>query len=181
MLSGESSIDQIVVAYHEAGHAVAAHALGLGFLLKAVRVAPDAEGRGPGVDLSGDAVWRGCPAIQKPDDVSDDEWPELKGSPEKWNDWIERDHDKFAIYYLAGEAAQRHHSPNGLIVDHKTDDSNVQRLVPSERVPRLKEEADLLITENWSNVELVASELIRSGRLTGTEVTDLLNRRGRLL
>jgi hypothetical protein len=180
MLSSESSVNQIAVAFHEAGHAVAAHNLGLGFLLKTVRVAPDAEGRGPGVDLSGDAVWRGCPAIQKPDDVSDEEWLVLKNSPEKWNDWIERDHDKFAIYYLAGEAAQRQHAPNGLNVDHKTDDSHVQRLVPSERVPQLKKEADLLIAENWSGVELVASELIRSGRLTGTEVTKLLNRDGRL-
>jgi hypothetical protein len=66
------------------------------------------------------------------------------------------------------------------MVNHKTDDSHVQRLVPSERIPRLKEEADLLIRENWSGIELVAFELIQSGRLTGAEVIDLLNGRGRV-
>jgi hypothetical protein len=180
VLPSESSASEFAVAFHEAGHAVAAVVLGIGYLLKSVRAVADEEGRGPGVDLSGDAVPRGCSAAQKPDEVSDQEWELLKNSPEKWKEWIDQDHETFAIYYLAGQAAQCQYSFGQVEQAHRTDYSHVERLVPNDRVPRLKEAADVLIAENWSDVKLVASELLQRGRLTGSEVRAILSRSGYL-
>lgn len=171
VLHSEPSAIDPVVAFHEAGHAAAAVALGLGFLLKEVRVA-EHDGRGPGTDLCGDAVPRGC--ATKPEEVSEAEWQRLHADPIAWNDWIERDHDKFAIYYLAGEAAQRRYAPDVKTPPHKTANSNVERLVPPDRVPRLREEADTLIAKHWSVVAHIASELLRRHRLTGEEVKALV-------
>jgi len=75
---------------------------------------------GPGADLKGHAWPRG-PARVKPPDVSDEKWAELKVDPDKWTQWVEEDRERFAIYYLAGEAAQLQHSPGSLIEPHKTD------------------------------------------------------------
>jgi hypothetical protein len=174
VVPSKPSARDITIAFHEAGHAVAAFVLGIGYLLEAIGVVIDEDGRGPGVELSGDAFPSGCPATQKPEDVSDDEWEILKNSPATWNQWIERDHEKFAIYYLAGEAAQLRHSPESLKEVHKTDYSHVKRLVPDDRIPRLKEAAEDLIAGNWSHVELVAAELTRCGRVTGAQVKALL-------
>ena len=173
MSSKPSAID-IPIAFHEAGHAVAAFVLGIGYLFEAVIVVAGEDGRGPRAELSGDAIPCACQATQKPEDVSDDEWVILRNSPAKWNEWVERDHERFAVYYLAGEAAQRRHSPESLTAIHKTDYSHVKRLVPDDRIPRLKQAAEDLIAGNWSHVELVAVELTRCGRLTGAQVKALL-------
>jgi hypothetical protein len=171
VLDSETIAIDPVIAFHEAGHAAAAVVLGLGFLLKEVRVVAH-DGRGPGTDLCGDAVPRGC--TTKPEEVSEAEWQRLQADPAAWNDWIERDHDKFAIYYLAGEAAQHRYAPDVMTPPHKTDHSNVERLVPSDRVPRLREEAHTLIATHRSAVERIASALLRRHRLTGEEVKTLI-------
>jgi len=171
VLHSEPTAVDPVIAFHEAGHAVAAVILGLGFLLKEVRVVAN-DGRGPGTDLRGDAVPRGC--TTRPEEVSEAEWQRLQADPAAWSDWIERDHDNFAIYYLSGEAAQRRYAPDIVTPPHKTDHSNVERLVPLDRVPRLREEAHTLIATHWSAVECIAAALLRRHRLTGEEVKALV-------
>lgn len=167
--SSEVTAEQVAIAFHEAGHAVAAVLLGMGSLLRCARVISSEDGRGPGVDLSGDAWPRG-PATKKPEDVSDENWAEMKANPCKWNEWVAGDHDRFAVYYLAGEAAQRRHSGGSLKQFHETDHSHVKRLVPDDRVPRLEEDARVLIATHWPAVELLAAALIGHGQLGGRQV-----------
>ena len=130
--------------------------------------------------MTGEGLGRICAAMPssgnttKPEEVSEAEWQRLQADPAAWNDWIERDHDKFAIYYLAGEAAQHRYAPDIVTTPHKTDHSNVERLVPSDRVPRLREEAYALIATHESAVERIASALLRRHRLTGDEVKALI-------
>lgn len=52
----------------------------------------------------------------------------IERRPGQVEQWVEEDRNKFAIYYLAGEAAQRQHSQGTITTQHKTDYSWVNEL-----------------------------------------------------
>ena len=97
-----NSAGRDVIAHHESGHAVAGLVLGVAFT--EVRILPCEDGK-IGVPLKTNP-WRAPRPPSNPGEFTDEEWAELSRSDEKWEAWKMRDQEKYAIFCLAGKAAQ---------------------------------------------------------------------------
>jgi hypothetical protein len=97
-----NSVSRDVIAHHEAGHAVAGLVLGVPFT--EVRIVPAENGK-IGVPLKTNP-WTGPRPASNPGEFADEEWAELSRSDEGWEAWKKRDNDSYAIFCLAGKAAQ---------------------------------------------------------------------------
>jgi hypothetical protein len=151
------SIDREVVAYHEAGHAVAAHALEL----TVERISIESDG-----DAAGHVIHDyGCNMneIIYEDDNATREWALARA----------------AIIALSGEEAQRHFRPDSVEEYHGEGD----RLFVHQVLDALAEEQDQelrdawatllrlraqrLVLEKWFRVEWIAALLLRQTVIEG--------------
>lgn len=164
------------VCYHEAGHAVAAVALGL--RLRAIEVWKD----GP------ECLWR--PDTRCTEGRAVVPWE--RGAAQRRVAWRRR----YAIMLLAGHAAHDMHRPVDLrrdvgswsdmrwvarllrlrYVRGQTRTRHVRVMVAGLRAPR--REARALLRLNWPAVRAVARALQRRGRLMGREVREIMKGRG---
>ena|ERR1700730_84810 len=107
-----------VIAHHEAGHAVAGMVLGVEFT--AVRIVRGEDGK-IGVPLKTNPWIAPRPAFKPPDEFTDEEWAQLSQSDEKWEAWKKKDNDNYAIFCLAGKAAQLEYAGVANDEDAKAD------------------------------------------------------------
>ena len=122
-----NSVSRDVIAHHEAGHGVAGLVLGIPFT--EVRIVPGEDGR-IGVPLKTNP-WTGPRPASNPGEFTDEEWKELSRSDEKWEAWKRRDQEKYAIFCLAGKAAQFEYAGTARDEDAKADYSFVQHWLPN--------------------------------------------------
>ena len=161
-----------VMAHHEAGHAVAAAVLGIPFLV--VRLTPDENGK-IGVDFKR-IPWTFPRPAQKLDGLTDEEWSELSRDDVKWEVWQREENDNFAIFMLAGKAAQIEYAGSAEPEDARFDYSFVEYRLPLcyERLGELEMKAADFVRRHWPAVLAVASELLKRSTLSPDEVKQLI-------
>jgi hypothetical protein len=144
-------------AYHEAGHAVAATAIGLG--VKTVSIIPDPT-RGTIDWVSGGRV------------------------TVKRCEYGDRD---IIVLFAGGAAQRRHAPTSVRRFSAEGDFNKMKMLIDVGRVEDamrkkrqnwLKDETDRLINSQWTAIEAVANRLMQTGELTGTEVSAIFRHCG---
>lgn len=164
------------VAYHEAGHAVAAHALGL--RVRGVHVFPDGSGRCDLGDPPGASLFR-VPSTQV---VS-------RTSRQRDNPILRdrRNLERTVTITLAGPAAELAHTGHFDLAHARLDLEAAERAARAHKRHNPGEvEAFLaamwsttcrLVERHWPRVEAVAQRLIAEGSVDGPEI---LRRKGQL-
>jgi hypothetical protein len=169
------NLSELSIAYHEAGHAVAAYFLHIPFGKKfAVSIIGDEESAGGVLHRN---------RLRKDDLI-------LSGSAGRVSEGgAERLRaEKLAMFYMAGEIAQRKHNPRSVRSWHGSTD----RRFASDVMSRLFGEGDLLraslrflrlrteyLIETpyvWDCVVAVATAVLEKRILTGSEVTEIVAR-----
>lgn len=139
------------VAYHEAGHAVVGHRLGLPLI--DVDVLPDAEGGNGHTNFQPPAWFRPGPA---PD--------------ERHRRFVEA----LVVTFLAGSHAEaRHagfHNRRGAAYDLDSVAREWLHRLPGADLAALHAEAGRLVEAGWPAIEHVAQALLKAGRLSAAEV-----------
>lgn len=168
----ETRIQPEVLAHHEAGHAVAASVLGIRYLTAGI--VPNEHGR-IGVDFK-EMPWISARPDQKLAEFTNEQWAELSADDTKWEAWQRRDNDNYAIFMLAGKAAQIEYAGTARDEDAKFDYSFIQSLLPLcyARLEGLEQAARELVKEYWPSVQAVAAALLRSSQLTSGEVAEII-------
>jgi hypothetical protein len=171
-LLDQLSIPADALAHHEAGHAVAATVLGIPYL--SVSIIPYEDGT-TGV-RSKRRPWTFPRPDQKLNGLTDDEWAELVRDDAKWEAWQKQENDEFAIYMLAGKAAQKEFAGFARPEDAKFDYSLVQSVLPHcyARLEELEQAALELMRRHWPAVQAVAAELIKRSQLTPAETEAII-------
>jgi hypothetical protein len=161
-----------VIAHHEAGHAVAGMVLGVEFT--AVRIVRGEDGK-IGVPLKTNPWIAPRPAFKPPDEFTDEEWAKLLQSDEKWEAWKKKDNDNYAIFCLAGKAAQLEYAGVANDEDTKADYSFIAFRLPhcQLRIRELEQAARELVRSHWPAVQAIAEELLNRSELTPIEVEDI--------
>ena len=169
-----NSEDSLVVAHHEAGHAVAGIVLGVEFT--AVRIVPDKDGK-IGVPLKTMPGLGPRPSLN-PGEFNDEEWAELSQSDEKWESWKNGDHEKYAIFCFAGKAAQLECAGVASDEDAKADYSFVEYWLPNyeQRKAALEKAARELVRKYWRAVQAIAAELLKRTELNPSEIEEIFRR-----
>lgn len=169
--SGTLTISTDALAHHEAGHAVAGTVLGIPYL--SVRITPDEYGK-TGVPFKR-IPWTFQRPGQKLSGLTDDEWAELQDDT-KWEAWKKKENDNFAIFMLAGKAAQIEFAGSARPEDATFDYSFVQSVLPNcyARLPELEQAALGLVKRHWPAVQAVAAELIKRSELTPAEAEAII-------
>jgi ATP-dependent Zn protease len=157
-----------VVAYHEAGHAVMA------VLTHTPLRDTTIVGSRVGASSGATRLMERAGGNKKSGAIG-------KLGPRRQREILQR-----ACFDVAGEIAQRRFARNSWRKPHsRTDVANVSSLLETLRLSekRLKAlakaivaRADSLIRANWSRVEAVASELLKHGTLTGSQVRRIVAR-----
>jgi hypothetical protein len=168
-----NSVSRDVIAHHEAGHGVAGLVLGVPFT--EVRIVPGEDGR-IGVPLKTNP-WTGPRPASNPGEFTDEEWKELSRSDEKWEAWKRRDQEKYAIFCLAGKAAQFEYAGTTRDEDAKADYSFVQHWLPNyeQRLGGLEQAARALVREHWVAVGAIGAALLERSVLTPAEVEGIFH------
>lgn len=163
-------------SFHEAGHCVAAAVLGIP--LRSIRMVPDESGRMGVTPTEKQALpWRGPRPDARPDEIPEPQWLVLAACTEEWEEWKRKDHERYAVFYLAGKSAQARYSPGTLQEgDAKSDYSVVEWLLSGYRVPvtEMEHAARELIDTHWAAVEGVAEQLMKRDELRPREVEDIV-------
>jgi hypothetical protein len=155
-------LSQQATAYHEAGHAVAGHALGR--RIKRVTIIPSRIEK-----------YAGCCFTQR--------GPSLKGIDWDVTPKIRRDAHDLIMFSMAGICAQRLFNPRTLrsfhgsmdyrtVVDFATHLTRENELEPFLRWMEIRTEN--LIRDNWNAVEMLAAELVRHREVTGKEAHEII-------
>ena len=175
MNSQTNSLSPPVIAHHEAGHAVAGMVLGVEFT--AVRIVPGEDGE-IGVPLKTNPWLGPRPAFNPSCEFTDEEWAELSESDDKWEAWKKRDNDNYAIFCLAGKAAQLEYAGAANDEDAKADYSFIAHRLPQcqLRIGVLEESARELVRSHWPAVQAIAAELLKCSELTPAEVEEIFRR-----
>jgi hypothetical protein len=128
-------------AYHEAGHATAARALGIA--VESVSVIPDRSCERGDVYAAAKTVLCEPLRIDKAN---------VEAS---------------AIFLLAGEAAQKKFAARSTIreEDYAADRAWLNGLVSDSELPRLVRETERLIEDHWPEIEALAQDLLQKGRI----------------
>jgi hypothetical protein len=161
-----------VMAHHEAGHAVAALVLGIPFI--EVRIVPGENGT-IGVDFKV-MPWTFPRPETKLAGFTDEEWKEVSRDDSKWEAWRKKDNDDYAIFMLAGKAAQIEYAGTARDEDARFDYSFVEHVLPHcyERLCELEPRAAQLVKVHWAAVLAVAAELRRRSKLTAAEIEEIV-------
>lgn len=156
------------MAHHEAGHAVAALVLGIPFI--EVRIVPGENGK-IGVDFKV-MPWTSPRPEKKLVGFTDEEWKEVSRDDSKWEAWQTKDNDDYAIFMLAGKAAQIEYAGTARDEDARFDYSFIEHVLPRcyERLRDLEPQAAQLMKDYWAAVLAVAAELLKRSKLTAAEV-----------
>jgi len=170
-LTDPLSIPTDVLAHHEAGHAVAGTVLGIPYL--AVRITPDDHGK-TGVPFKR-VPWTWGRPDQKLSGLTDEEWAELQDDA-KWEAWKKKENDEFAIFMLAGKAAQIEYAGSARPEDATFDYSFLQYRLPDcyARLPELEQVALDFVRRHWPAVQAVAAELIKRSELAPAEAEAII-------
>ena len=168
------SITKEALAHHEAGHAVAANVFGIPFL--AARIIPDEFGK-TGVPFKW-VPWTFPRPAQKLDGLTDVEWAELVSDDAKWEAWQKKENDEFAIFMLAGKAAQIEYAGSATPEDAKFDYSFVEHRLPHcyARLEELEQAATEFVRKHWPAIQAVAAELVQRSELTPDETKAIIVR-----
>jgi len=160
-----------VIAHHEGGHAVAGLVLGVPFT--EVRIVHGEDGK-IGVPLKTNP-WTGPRPTSNPGEFTDEEWAKLSENGEEWEAWRKRDNDSYAIFCLAGKAAQLEYAGEASEEDAKADYSFIAYRLPDcqRRLGELEEAARALVREYWPAVEAVATALLDRSVLTAAEAEEI--------
>jgi hypothetical protein len=129
-------------AYHEAGHATTARVLGIA--VESVTIIPDENYE------RGEVFAAALTVLVEPLKLHDNASVETA-----------------ALILLAGEAAQKKYLSRDCIrqEDYEADRETLNRLVDASDVPRLLQKTEALIEDNWTEIEALAQELLRKGRI----------------
>jgi hypothetical protein len=169
-----NSVSRDVIAHHEAGHAVAGLVLGVPFT--EVRIVPGEDGK-IGVPLKTNP-WTGPRPASNPGEFADEEWAELSRSDEGWEAWKKRDNDGYAIFCLAGKAAQLEYAGEASEEDAKADYSFIAHRISDWqwRIGELEQAAPALVREYWPAVQAIAAELRDRSVLSAAEAEEIFKR-----
>ena len=169
-----NSASRDVIAHHEAGHAVAGLVLGVPFT--EVRIVPGKDGR-IGVPLKTNP-WIGPRPASNPGEFTDEEWAELSRSDAEWEAWKKRDNDSYAIFCLAGKAAQLEYEGEASEEDAKADYSFIAHRLSDcqRRIGELEQAARALVKEYWPAVQAIAAELLDRSVLSAAEAEKIFKR-----
>jgi hypothetical protein len=128
-------------AFHESGHAIAARVLGIG--IESVSVIPDRSCERGDVYAAAKTVLCEPLRIDKAN---------VEAS---------------AIFLLAGEVAQKKFAARSIIreEDYAADRAWLNGLVSESEIPRLVEKTEALVTNHWREIESLAEDLLRKGRI----------------
>jgi len=172
MSTMSSPMSADVMAHHEAGHAVAALVLGIPFI--EVRIVPGENGK-IGVDFKV-MPWTSPRPETKLVGFTDEEWKEVSRDDSKWEAWQKKDNDDYAIFMLAGKAAQIEYAGTARDEDARFDYSFIEHVLPRcyERLRDLEPQAVQLIKDHWAAVLAVAAELLKRSKLTAAEVEGIV-------
>lgn len=169
-------------AYHEAGHAVAAHALGLGTVAVSVEPKGDAIGWHQMPDANVDHLNSAMRVLAHL------EIPGLGDCRFETDDEAAAVLRQHLLLIQGGEVAQRravptsyrhHHvdSDHGHIIDLALlltgGNPDAVEVLDAE----LRAEAERLLDKHWASVEAVAAALLEHGSLTGAQVAAIVNER----
>jgi hypothetical protein len=168
-----NSVGRDVIAHHEAGHVVAGLVLGVPFT--EVRIVPGEDGK-IGVPLKTNP-WTGPRPASNPGEFTDEEWAELSERNGEWEVWKKRDNDSYAIFCLAGKAAQVEYAGTARDEDAKADYSFVQHWLPDyeHRLRGLEQAARTLVREHWVAVLAIGAALLERSVLTPAEVEGIFH------
>lgn len=169
-----NSVSRDVIAHHEAGHAVAGLVLGVPFA--AVRIVPGEDGK-ISVPLK-TSPWTGPRPASNPGEFADEEWAGLSRSDEGWEAWKKRDNDSYAIFCLAGKAAQLEYAGEASEEDAKADYSFIAHRLSDcqRRIGELEQAARALVREYWPAVQAIAAELLDRSVLSAAEAEEIFKR-----
>jgi hypothetical protein len=169
-----NSIDLQVIAHHEAGHALAGVVLGVGFLV--ARITPGEDGR-IGVPFES-GPWVGPRPVSNPGEFTEEQWSFLSQDDARWEQWKKGDNEHYAIFCLAGKAAQLEFAGMARDEDAKADYSFVEYRLPNcyQRLRELEQAARDLVQEHWAAVQAVAAELMNRSALFPYEVERIVQR-----
>jgi hypothetical protein len=173
MSTQTASMDPDVMAHHEAGHAVAGIVLGIGLIY--IRIVMGEDGK-IGVKPKTNPWTAPRPSSKPQGEFTDEEWAELSQSDEKWDDWVCKDNDRYAVYYLAGKAAQIEYAGTAKDEDAKFDYSFIEYRLPNcyARLGELEVAAREFVKSHWHAVQAVAAQLLERSELTPGEVEELI-------
>ena len=156
----------------------------LGIPITSIRMVPDESGstvwwsrRRSIIGITTPWPWCGPRPDSKPDDISEAEWLVLVASKEEWENWKRKDHEKYAMFLLAGKAAQRHYSEDTLQEgDANSDYSMAERLLSDYRtsITEMEDATRELIDTHWAAVEEVAKQLMKRDELNPQEVEAII-------
>jgi hypothetical protein len=163
------------VAYHEAGHAVAAVLTGVGFCTSdpAISIVPDPTRGTKDCYSQGRTSLAFTPVftlIEKLPIVPDEQFLAIKHS----------EAERFATILLAGEAAQRIHSPRNIRKVHfKGDHEAALHYLsvfadPTAEFERMRNQAKALMIDHWHIVGALAVRVLLSREMSGAEVEDFI-------
>jgi len=141
-----------------------------------VRIAPGRDGK-VGVTPKTNP-WLGSRPASNPGEFTNEEWTELSQSDEKWEAWKKRDNDNYAIFYLAGKAAQLEFAGVVNDEDAKADYSFIEYRLPhcQQRIGALEQSARELVRNHWPAVQAIAAELLNRAELNPSEVEEIFRR-----
>ena len=117
MSTPASAMSADAMAHHEAGHAVTALVLGIPFI--EVRIVLGENGK-IGVDFKV-IPWTFPRPETKLAGFTDEEWKEVSRDDSKWEAWQKEDNDDYAIFMLAGKAAQIEYAGTARDEDARSD------------------------------------------------------------
>jgi hypothetical protein len=123
-----------------------------------VRIVPSEDGK-IGVPLKKNPWVAPRPPFNPPGEFTDEEWAELSQSDEKWEAWKKRDNDSYAIFCLAGKAAQIEFAGSARDEDAKADYSFIEHKLYHcyLRLGELEQAARELVRKHWLAVQAIAA------------------------
>ncbi len=170
------------VAYHEAGHVIAAHRMSIAGFIEKVTILPVNEMTLGGVTTKGQDEYLQAADVRQllKEELSEDVKRILE---ENIRDIQRIRRERYTIYLLAGGVAQEKFNPQEFNAgDIEVDRGQVRKQLGGNSeelahyIPLQEMRTKRLLSDEnvWSEVELIANALLERKTLTGAELADLL-------